>query len=150
MTPAVYRVRELVVSYSPIRVSLPVPDTGRLVTPRDAAALACALLADAPVEKMIALHLSAKHHLIGVHVVSTGTLDTTIVHPRDVFQAALLSNAAGLMLAHNHPSGDSLPSPDDLAVCQRLRAAATVIGIDLLDFLIIGEGGYYSFREAGL
>ena len=120
------------------------------MTPRDAAAVARALLADATVEKMIALHLTTTHQLIAVHVVSTGTLDTTLVNPRNVFQAALLSNAAGLMLVHNHPSGDPVPSPDDLAVAQRLRAVAILLGIDLLDFLIIGDGAYYSFREAGL
>lgn len=153
MTPDVYRVRELVVSYSPIRTRLPIPMIGRLSAPRDAAVLASALLADATVETVLALHLTTAHDLIGVHVVSTGTLDTAIVHPRDVFKAACLSNAAGLVLVHNHPSGDPTPSPDDRALVTRLRAAGEVLGIDLLDALIVthpSEGlRYFSFRESG-
>ena len=154
MSPTVYRVRELVVSYTPIRSSLPVPVTGRLPTPRDAAVLASALLADTTVEKVLALHVNTKHELIGVHVVSTGTLDTAIVHPRDVFKAACLSNAAGLMLIHNHPSGDPTPSPDDRALVARLRQAGDLLGVELLDALIVTDPvdglRYFSFREAGM
>jgi len=154
MTPTVHRVRELVVSYTPMRQSLPVPVTGRLTTPRDAAVLASALLADATVEKVLALHVTTKHELIGIHVVSTGTLDSAIVHPRDVFKAACLSNAAGLLLVHNHPSGDPTPSPDDRALVARLRAAGDLLGVELLDALIVTDRidglRYFSFREAGL
>ena len=154
MSPTVYRVRELVVSYTPMRVSLPVPMTGRLTTPREAAVLASALLADATVEKVLALHVTTKHELIGVHVVSTGTLDGAIVHPRDVFKAACLSNAAGLLLVHNHPSGDPTPSPDDRALVARLRAAGDLLGVELLDALIVTDRidglRYFSFREAGM
>jgi DNA repair protein RadC len=154
MTPAVYRVRELVVSYTATRRSLPIPLIGRLSTPRDAAVLASALLADATVEKMLALHLTTKHDLIGVHVVSTGTLDAAIVHPRDVFKAALLSNAAGLLLVHNHPSGDPAPSPDDRALVARLHAGGELLGVPLLDALVVTDPidglRYFSFREAGV
>ncbi len=154
MTPTVHRVRELVVSYTPIRSRLPAQVTGRLTTPRDVAVLASALLADATVEKVLALHLTTRHELIGVHVVSTGTLDGSLVHPRDVFKAACLSNAAGLLLVHNHPSGDPTPSPDDRALVTRLRAAGELLGVELLDALIVTdpvEGArYFSFREAGL
>jgi DNA repair protein RadC len=66
-----------------------------------------------------ALHLNTKHELIGVHVVSTGTLDSAIIDPRDVFKAACLSNAAGLLLIHNHPSEDPAPSPDNRALVAR-------------------------------
>jgi DNA repair protein RadC len=153
MTPTVYRVRELVVSYAPTRRSLPISAIGRLTTPRDAAVLASALLADATVETVLALHLTTKHDLIGVHVVSTGTLDAAIVHPREVFKAALLSNAAGLLLVHNHPSGDPTPSPDDRALVTRLRAAGALLGVELLDALIVTDRvdrlRYFSFREAG-
>ena len=128
MTSTVHRVRELVVTYKPITVSLPVGGTGRLSTPRDVAVLASALLADSPVEKVIALHLNAKHALIGVHVVSIGALDVSIVHPREVFKAACLSNAAGLVLVHNHPSGDPTPSPDDHAIVARLRDVGVLLG----------------------
>ena len=147
----VARVRELVVTYKPIRLSLPMPFTGRLSTPRDAAHLAGALLADAHVEKVFALHLNTKHNLIGVHVVSVGTLDASLVHPRDVFKAACLSNAAGLILAHNHPSGDPTPSQDDRDLVARLHRAGELLGVDLLDAIIVTDTDrYYSFKEAGV
>ena len=150
MTPAVQRVRELVVSYKPLRVSLPV--SGTVTTPREAAQLAAAVLADSDVERVIALHLNTKHRLIGVHTVSVGTLDSSLVHPREVFKAACLSNAAGLILAHNHPSGDPTPSRDDRSLAERLREAGELLGVGLLDFLIVvdpAEGRrYYSFNEA--
>jgi DNA repair protein RadC len=157
MTPTdhrVHRVRELVVTYSPIRCHLPVPAAGRLTTSQDAAALASRLLAGATVETVLAFHLDTKYHLIGVHVVSTGLLDSAAVHPRDVFKAACLSNAAGLILAHNHPSGDPTPSPDDRRIMIRLREAGEILGVELLDSLIVvdpAEGlRYVSFRDAGL
>lgn len=154
MTSTVHRVRELVVSYSPLRSRLPVTVTGKLMIPRDAAVLVGSLLAGATVEKVLTLHLNTKHELIGVHVVSTGTLDSAIVHPRDVFKAACLSNAAGLLLVHNHPSGDPTPSPDDRALVARLRAAGELLGVELLDALIVTDPvdglRYFSFREAGL
>ena len=81
-TSTVQRVRELVVSYRPFRVTMPVE--GTLSSPRDAARLAAAVLADADVERVLALHLNTKHRLIGVHVVSVGTLDASLVHPREV------------------------------------------------------------------
>ena len=87
-------------AYRPFRCQLPVE--GTVSGPRDAAKLAGALLAWADVERVLALHFNVKHRLIGVHVVSVGTLDASLVHPRDVFKAACLSNAAALVIAHNH------------------------------------------------
>src|SRR5450759_3147070 len=104
-------VRELAIRYKPLRVALPI--NGDVGTPRAAAHLAAAVLAGLTVEQVIALHVHTKQKLIGVHVVSIGTLNASLVHPREVFKAALLTNAAGLILAHNHPSGDPTPSPED-------------------------------------
>ena len=145
-------VRELAIRYKPLRVALPV--NGDVGTPRAAAHLAAAVLAGLTVEQVIALHVNTKQKLIGVHVVSIGTLNASLVHPREVFKAALLTNAAGLILAHNHPSGDPTPSPEDRALVSRLRQAGDILGVELLDALIVtdpSEGGaYYSFREAGV
>ena len=149
---AVQRVRELVVSYRPFRFQLPVE--GQVRSPRDAVKLATAILADADVERVIALHFNVKHRLIGVHVVSVGILDASLVHPRDVFKAACLSNAAALVIAHNHPSGDPTPSGEDRALSDRLRQAGELIGVTLLDFVIVtdpAEGQrYHSFKESGV
>src|SRR5579862_189305 len=141
------RVRELEVRYRPIRTALPV-SKGRVTAPQDVAKLSTALLADSPVERVLSLHLNTRHELIGIHRVSVGSLDSAIVHPREVFQAAILSNASAIVLVHNHPSGDPSPSPDDLALVRRLQEAAGVIGIDFLDGVIVGDGGrYYSFKQ---
>ena len=151
-TPSVHRVRELVVSYRPFRFELPVE--GSVTGPHDAAKLASAILADSDVERVLALHFNVKHRLIGVHVVSVGTLDASLVHPRDVFKAACLSNAASLVIAHNHPSGDPSPSAEDRALSDRLRQAGELIGVTLLDFVIVTDPAeglrYHSFKEAGV
>ena len=145
-------VRELAIRYKPLRVALPV--NGDVGTPRAAAHLAAAVLAGLTVEQVIALHVNTKQKLIGVHVVSIGTLNASLVHPREVFKAAVLTNAAGLILAHNHPSGDPMPSPDDREMVNRLRQAGALLGVELRDALIVTDpmdgGAYYSFREAGV
>lgn len=144
-----FGVRELDVRYKPGRVALPV--TGDVGQPREAARIAMALLADMTVEHVIALHVDTKLHLIGIHFVSVGTLNESLVHPRDVFKAALLTNAAGLIVAHNHPSGDPTPSPDDHALVSRLLQAGVLLGVELHDAVIVTDpadgGRYYSFRE---
>jgi len=151
-TPSVQRVRELVVSYRPFKLEMPVE--GTMSSPRDAARLAAAILADADVERVLALHVNTKHTLIGVHVVSVGTLDASLVHPREVFKAACLSNAAALVIAHNHPSGDPIPSGEDRALADRLRQAGELLGVTLLDFVIVTDPAegvrYHSFRESGV
>ena len=147
-TPTAHRVRELEIRYRPVRRTLPV--SGRVSTPREAAQLAAALLEDSTVEKVLVLHLNTKHGLIGVHTLSIGTLDASLVHPREIFQGAILSNAAAFILAHNHPSGDASPSGEDRALVHRLRQAADVMGVAFLDALIVTEtASYYSFKESG-
>ena len=151
MTGPVWGVRELDIRYKPLR--LPIAVRSDISTPRDVARLVAAVLADVTVEKVIALHVTAAQTLIGVHVVSVGTLTAALVHPRDVFKAAFLANAAGLVLCHNHPSGDPMPSPEDRLVVSRLLQAGELLGVELLDAVIVidpSEGGaYYSFKEMG-
>jgi DNA repair protein RadC len=95
--------------------------------------------------------LSTKHRLLAWHVLSRGTRDSTPVSLRDVFLPACLTpGATGVMVVHNHPSGDPTPSPDDARLTLRLCAAADVLDIALLDHLIVGDDGrYFSFHEAG-
>lgn len=148
----VSRVRELEIRYKAVRGTL--PTSGRVSTPQDAARLASTLLADSTVEKCLALHLDTKHGLIGLQVVSVGCLDATVVHPREVFQGALLSNAAGLIFVHNHPSGDPTPSQDDRDLVKRLRQAGEILGVSLIDALIVTDPAdglrYFSFQEQGV
>ena len=87
--------------------------------------------------------------MIAYHEVSRGTLDATLVHPREVFKAALLANAAAIVLCHNHPSGESTPSRDDLQLTRRLVEAGTLLGVEVLDHIIVGDARYYSFKQSG-
>lgn len=120
-----------------------------LSVPRDAAAAFMATLQDEPAEVFAMICLNTKHRVIAYHEVSRGTLDATLVHPREVFKAALLVNSASIIVSHNHPSGDQTPSADDVALTSRLAAAGELLGIELLDHIIIGDGRYFSFKEAG-
>lgn len=153
MSTASISLRELTVRYAPLR-GYRGPRIQRdtaVADARSAAAIFAAILRDEAIEIFGLLCLSTKHRVIAYHEVSRGTLDATLVHPREVFKAALLANAAGVIAAHNHPSGDPSPSPDDIAVTKRLAAAGTLLGIPVLDHVIIGNSGrHYSFREAGL
>ena len=81
---------------------------------------------------------------------SRGTLDSTLVHPREVFKAAILANAAAVVLAHVHPSGDPTPSRDDVELTRRLSSAGALLGIEILDHIVVGHGCYTSFKELGV
>jgi len=101
-------------------------------------------------EHFIVLCVDAKLRLTGVNTCSIGTLTASIVHPREVFKVACVGNASGIIVLHNHPSGDPLPSDEDRRITGRLEEAGRVLGIPLLDHIIIGrEDGYHSFADAG-
>ncbi|MBJ6799752.1 JAB domain-containing protein [Geomonas propionica] len=107
-------------------------------------------LTEEPREQFLALYLDAKNRIICFDRVSIGSLNQTIVHPREVFQTAMLSSAAALLLIHNHPSGDPEPSPEDIGITKRLKECGDLLGINILDHVVIGEDGYVSFVEHGL
>ncbi len=91
--------------------------------------------------------LDTKHRVLRTTVVSIGTLDSSIVHPREVFREATLAGAAALVLFHNHPSGDPHPSDEDEKLTERLVAAGALMGIHVIDHLILADARYYSFSE---
>lgn len=101
-------------------------------------------------ERFTVVLLTAKNQVIDVESISEGTLTATLVHPREVFKAAIRQSAHAVILAHNHPSGDPTPSREDRELTSRLVQAGRVIGIEVLDHLVIGQGCYTSFRERGL
>ena len=146
------RLREMTIRYRASRSpeGAPVMIDRVIRSAADAAPALLALLEHEPNEVFAMLCLSTKCRVIAYHEVSRGTLDATLVHPREVFKAALLSNAACLVLAHNHPSGDPTPSPDDQHLTNRLADAGRLLGITVVDHLIVGEGRWFSFRDAGL
>ena len=99
-----------------------------------------------PQEHFISLHLNNRNKIIARQTVSIGSVSATIVHPRDVFAPALRAYAVRLVVVHNHPSGDPKPSPEDTTQTTRLADCGHLLGIELLDHIIIGATGYYSFR----
>ncbi len=101
-------------------------------------------------ETFIALYLNTKNRVLKKEIVSFGSINQNIVHPREVYKDAVLLSAASVACAHNHPSGDPTPSREDLDLTERLYKAGEIIGISLLDHVIIGgEGQYYSMKERG-
>jgi DNA repair protein RadC len=118
----------------------------------DAARLLRQFLRQVDREHFVVLLVDRKNRLIGIHTVSVGSLTASVVHPREVFKVAILSNAAAILCGHNHPSGDPQPSGEDHGLTRRLVQAGAILGIDVLDHVIIGDGAvdYYSFADQGL
>lgn len=100
-------------------------------------------------EQFLVCGLDAKHRIIGINIVSIGSLTLAIVHPREVFKPLILMNAAACLCAHNHPSSDPTPSQEDRVLTQRLRQGAEILGITLLDHVVLGEEHYFSFADQG-
>lgn len=101
-------------------------------------------------EVFILITLNTKNIVTGYFEVHRGTINTSLVHPREVFKRALLNNARYIMVAHNHPSGDPNPSKEDIQMTERLKEAGNLLGINLLDHIIVGEDKYISFKEKGV
>ena len=121
----------------------------QITTPRTAAELLLPLYGNRSVEQFGVVLLDTRHRVLRTTVVSVGTLDASIVHPREIFREATAAGAAALVLFHNHPSGDPEPSPDDVKLTQRLIAAGVLMGIDVIDHVILGDARYCSLREKG-
>jgi DNA repair protein RadC len=122
----------------------------RIRGPRDVYDICAPALLDAKQEEFRVLLLNTQHVVVRELVVTRGTLDASVVHPREVFRAAIVESAAAVILVHNHPSGDPAPSREDREVTEQLVAAGSLIGIAVLDHIVIGDGRYVSFVEAGL
>lgn len=116
----------------------------------DAAAAFQRYLDGADREHFVVAALNTKHVINAIHTVSIGSLDASIVHPREVLKFALLANASGIIACHNHPSGQSHPSQEDVQVTKRLVEAGRIIGIDVLDHIVLGDDSYSSLKELGL
>jgi DNA repair protein RadC len=119
-------------------------------TPDDVARLMMADLRYEPREHLYALILDLRYRVRHKRLISTGTLTESLVHPREVFAEAVRFGAVSIVLVHNHPSGDPSPSPQDIAATKRLAEASKVMGIDLMDHVIIGDGKWASMKHLGL
>ena len=127
----------------------PIKAPARLDSPDACASLFQAILEDEACEVFGLLCVSSTRRLIAYHEVSRGSLDATLIHPREVFKAAILANASAVLLAHNHPSGDPTPSAEDDAVTHRLVLAGVLLGIEVLDHIVVGDGCFISYRATG-
>jgi DNA repair protein RadC len=119
----------------------------RFGSPRDAAQYLLPLFGARAVEQFGVVLLDTKHRVMRTSLIARGTLNASIVEPRDVFREAALGGAAAIVVFHNHPSGDPTPSPDDVELTRRLAAAGELMGIDLVDHIVLGDERYCSLRE---
>ena len=100
-------------------------------------------------ESFLLFSLNTKNGVIAIRTISIGSLNANIVHPREVFKAAIIDGAAHIIVAHNHPSGDPTPSREDIDITKKLLEAGNLLGINLLDHVIVGDGRQFSMNEAG-
>lgn len=122
----------------------------KISEPNDAYLIATKFLEGVDREYLIVLNLNTKNRVTSLNTVSMGSLNSSIVHPREVFKPAILGNAASIIIAHNHPSGDPNPSKEDISITNRLKECGKLLGIELLDHIIVGENTYISFKEEGI
>lgn len=101
-------------------------------------------------EQFVCLHLDARNQVNALEVVSVGSLNASLVHPREIFKAAILNNAASVILAHNHPSDDATPSREDIELTRRMVQAGEIIGIEILDHIVAGPTRFLSMKESNL
>ncbi len=131
-------------------VRVPTTDRDRLDDPEAVAGLVVPLLGAADREHCVAVMLDTKHRVLEAITVSVGSLDHTFMSPREILRDALLANAAAVVVAHNHPSGDPEPSRDDERVTRRIVEAGRVVGVEVLDHLVVGGGTWVSLARRGL
>lgn len=138
-----------IVKVSMVREAAP-PEWGNCLTdPEGAAGVVRAFLGHPDRECFGILFLDARHRVTGIHLVSMGSLADSLVHPREVFTAAILSKSHALILFHNHPSGDLATSMADISITERLCKAGEILGIEVIDHLVVTEDSHVSFKQAG-
>ena len=134
-----------------IRDGAPAKDRQKVTSPLSAAAMIAPYLEAQDREHLVVLMLDTKNTVIGMNVVSVGSINSAIISAREVFKAALLTNASAIILGHNHPSGDPTPSPEDVTATKTMMEAGMILDIKVLDHVIIGDdGNSKSLKEMGL
>jgi DNA repair protein RadC len=122
----------------------------KIKSPKEVAQILIPRLGDLVQEKFEIILLNTKNEIMGIKEISRGSLNKSIVHPREVFRIAIKRSSAAIIVAHNHPSGDTTPSQEDIKLTKRLSKTGEIIGIDLLDHLIIADKSYSSLQEKNL
>jgi DNA repair protein RadC len=131
-----------------VRETMPVKEC-RIKTANDAYELVKNELSTLDREAFLVISLSTKNKVLGLNMISIGSLNANLVHPREVFKSAILLNASSIILLHNHPSGETEPSKDDIEITQRLVDAGKLLGINVVDHIVVGNT-FYSFSENNL
>ena len=121
-----------------------------LSSPKDAYEIIRGFLENKDREYFMAIALDCKNNINHINTVSIGTLNTGLVHPREVFKFAILANAANIILAHNHPSGNPTPSKEDINITNRLVEGGKILGIEVIDHIIVGDDEYISLKQKGI
>jgi DNA repair protein RadC len=120
----------------------------RFTRPRDIAVHLLPEHGAHPVERFGVMLLDVRNRLLSTRLISVGSLDASVAHPREIFREALVAGAAAVVVFHNHPSGDVTPSKDDIELTERLRRAGDVVGVELIDHLILADAQYCSMKES--
>ncbi len=131
-------------------LAAPAATRPRFLSSREIAKYLLPLYGAHPVERFGVVMLDARSRLMAARIISTGLLDSSLAHPREVFREALVGGAAAVAVFHNHPSGDPRPSRDDLALTHRLKHAGVLLGVELIDHLILADAQYCSMKESQL
>jgi len=140
-----------IVSIKMVREGSILYNVRKISSPADAVELGRRFLEECDREQLIVCCLDTKNQPLSINVASIGSINSSIVHPREIFKVAVLSNSASIVIFHNHPSGDVAPSSEDINITHRLKEAGKIIGIELIDHIIIGsEGKYCSLKEKGI
>ncbi len=140
------QVREVALQYTGDPITVP---KSLVQSPAAVAKLFAGVIDREPVERFACLHLDGRQRCTGLEIISRGTLTASLVHPREVFRAAIMGGAAAIILAHNHPSGDPSPSSEDREITLRLVKAGEIIGIRVLDHVIVAGDQWESAQEEG-
>lgn len=119
-------------------------------SPEDACRVSYQFIGEDDREVFFVICLNTKNHVVAVHRAHVGSLNASIVHPREVYKSAILNNSASIIVAHQHPSGDPIPSSEDIQVTKRLSEAGKILGIELLDHIIVGEKTASSIKHTSL
>lgn len=145
------RKRIEVISLKVVKESTMLYEPRKITSPKDAVKLAKKFLENLDREQVINIFLNSKNEFTAVEIVSIGSLNASIIHPREIFKGAISSNSASLIIAHNHPSGNPNPSKEDINITKRLIECGELLGVDVLNHIIIGnDDRYYSMKENSL
>jgi len=139
-----FKIRELQVRFKPTRFKSP----AKIGSPQDVVTFLRPMLKNQPRELLLSVALTSGNQVVGFEIVSQGTANASLAYASEVFKAVLLTNSTAFILAHNHPSGNCEPSLEDRQIAERISQAAQLIGVELLDFLIVTEGSFYSFAQS--